>query len=83
MNIRTEDGMTNGAGNVIRLVHLHQQDKPSGIVWVQFDHLDVGQKTRNENYRHLYLEGIEHTWTPIKPVTTQFSVGKNKTAQSC
>ena len=80
MNIRTEDGMTNGAGNVIKLVHLHQQDKPSGIVWVQFDHLDVGQKTRNEN-RHLYLQGIEHTWMPIKPVTTQFPVGKNKTAQ--
>ena len=80
INIRTEDGMTNGAGNVIKLVQLHQQDKPSGIVWVQSDHLDVGQKTRNEN-RHLYLQGIEPTWTPIKPVTTQFAVGKNKTAQ--
>ena len=72
--------MTNGAGNVIKLVQLYQQHKPSGIVWVQFDHLDVGQKTRNEN-RHLYLQGIEHTWTPIKPFTTQFAVGKNKTAQ--
>ena len=80
MNLRTEDGMTNGAGNVIKLVQVHQQDKPSGIVWVQFDHSDVGQKTRNEN-RHLYLQGIEQTWTPIKPVTTQFAVGKNKTVQ--
>ena len=80
MNLRTEDGMTNGAGNVIKLVQVHQQDKPSGIVWVQFDHSDVGQKTRNEN-RHLYLQGIEHTWTPIKPVTTQFAVGKNKSVQ--
>ena len=35
MNIQTEDGMTNGAGNVIKLVQLHQQTKPSGIVWVQ------------------------------------------------
>ena len=80
MNLRTEDGMTNGAGNVIKLVQVHQQDKLSGIVWVQFDHSDVGQKTRNEN-RHLYLRGIEQTWTPIKPVTTQFAVGKNKTVQ--
>ena len=47
---------------------------------MQFDHSDVGQKTRNEN-RTLYVQGIEHTWTPLKPVTTQFSVGKNKTAQ--
>ena len=49
MNLRTEDGMINGAGNVIKLVQLHQQDKPSGIVWVQFDHSDVVQKTRSEN----------------------------------
>ena len=28
MNLRTEDGMTNGAGNVIKLVQLHRQDKP-------------------------------------------------------
>ena len=80
INIRTDDGLTNGAGNVIKLVQLHQQNKPSGIVGVQFDHSDVGQKTRNEN-RCLYVQGIEHTWTPIKPVTAQFSFGKNKTAQ--
>ena len=72
--------MTNGAGNVIKLVQLHQQNKPSGIVWVQFDHSDAGQKTRNEN-RQLYVQGIEQTWTPIKPVTTQFAVGRNKTVQ--
>ena len=72
--------MTNGAGNVIKLVQLHQPSKPSGIVWVQFDHTDVGQKTRNEN-RPLYVQEIEQTWTPIKPVSTQFAVGRNKTAQ--
>ena len=41
MKIRTEDGMTNGAGNVIKLVQLLQESKPSGIVWIQFDHSDV------------------------------------------
>ena len=70
MNIRTEDGMTNGAGNVIKLVQLNKQSKPSGIVSVQFDHSDVGNKTRIEN-RNLYVQGIEHTWTSVKPVTTQ------------
>ena len=34
MNIRNEDGMTNGTGNVIELVQLFQESKPSGIVWV-------------------------------------------------
>ena len=44
MNVRTEDGMTNGAGNVVKKVQLHQKDKPSGIIWVEFDHGDVGEK---------------------------------------
>ena len=70
INVRTDDGLTNGASNVIRLVQLNDQSKPSGLIWVQFDYEDVGKKTRQEN-RNLYVTGIERTWTPIKPVTTQ------------
>ena len=80
LNVRTDDGLTNGASNVAKLVQLHQPDKPSGIIWVEFDYEDVGRKTRHEN-RHLYVQGIQPTWTPIKPVTTQFYVGKTKSAQ--
>ena len=80
VNIRTDDGMTNGASNIIRKIQLHNRNRPSGIIWVQFDHTDVGQKTRHDN-RRLYVEGIECTWTPIKPVTAQFAVGKNRAAQ--
>ncbi|CAB4032890.1 ATP-dependent DNA helicase PIF1 [Paramuricea clavata] len=80
INVRTVDGLTNGASNVIRLIQLNNESKPSGIVWVQFDYEDVGRKTRQEN-RSLYSTGIESTWTPIKPVTSQFAVGKTKSAQ--
>ena len=80
LNVRTDDGLTNGASNVVRLVQLHQPKKPSGIIWVQFDDEDVGKKTRQEN-RHIYVQNIENTWTPIKPVTTQFNVGRTKSAQ--
>ena len=80
INIRTDDGMTNGASNVIKHIHLTNDSKPSGLVWVQFDYDDVGKKTRQEN-RNLYTGGIRNTWTPIKPVTTQFAVGKTKSAQ--
>ena len=59
---------------------MNERDKPSGIIWVQFDHSDVGEKTRHEN-RQIYVQGIERTWTPIKPITTQFAVGRNQTAQ--
>ena len=69
-NVCTDDGMTNGAGNIIKKIQLNHKDKPSGIIWVQFDHPDVGQKTRHEN-RNLYVHGIELAWTPIKPITNQ------------
>ena len=81
VNVRTDDGLTNGVSNVIKLIQLIDESKPSGLVWVQFDHEDVGKKTRQEN-RNLYLNrSIETTWTPIKPVTTQFTVGRTKSAQ--
>ena len=70
LNVRTDDGLTNGASNVVKHVKLNQPNKPSGIIWIEFDDEDVGRKTRQEN-RHLYRrEGIQPTWTPIKPVTT-------------
>ena len=76
-NVRTDDGMTNGAGNIVKKIQLNHKDKPSGIIWVQFDHPDVGEKTRHEN-RNLYVHGIESTWTPIKPITTQFVLAESK-----
>jgi len=80
LNTRTDDGMTNGASNVIKCIQLHQTGKPSGIVWVKFDHTDVGEKTRHEN-RQLYVTGIEPTWTPIKPVTAEFKVSRTRSVQ--
>ena len=80
LNTRTDNGMTSGAGNVIKLVQVQQSDKPSGVIWVQFDHPDVGQKTRHDN-RQLYTNAIQPTWTPIKPITTQFAVGRTRSVQ--
>ena len=79
-NVRTDDGLTNGASNIIKLIQLRDDSKPSGLIWVQFDCEDVGKKTRQEN-RTLYFRGNECAWTPIKPVTIQFAVGKTKSAQ--
>ena len=53
INIWTNDGMTNGASNVIKHIHLTNDSKPFGLIWVQFDCNDVGNKTRQEN-RNLY-----------------------------
>ena len=45
INIRTDDGITNGAGNVVKRIQLQVNNRPTGIVWVQFDHADVGLNT--------------------------------------
>ena len=29
----------------------------------------------------MYVQGVERVWTPIKPATAQFAVGRNRTAQ--
>ena len=80
LNVRTDNGITNGASNIIKKTTLYDKSRPSGIIWVQFDHVDVGEKTRHDN-KQLYLQGIEPTWTPIKPIIAQFAVGRNRTAQ--
>ncbi len=45
INVRTDDDLTNGASNVIRLIQLNIQSKPSGLIWVQCDYEGVGKKT--------------------------------------
>ena len=67
--------MTNYAGNVVKFIQVHHTDRPSGMIWVQFDHADVGEN------RHLFVQGIEPTRTPAKPVTTQFAVRRSRTIQ--
>lgn len=64
LNTRIDDGMTNGASNVIKLIQLHAPDRPSGVIWVQFDHADEGRKTRHDN-RQLYTQGIDGAYLDI------------------
>ena len=75
LHTRLDDSMTNSAGNVINMVRVHQTDRPSGTVWIQLDH--TGTKTRLEN-RQLHVQGIEPTWTPIKPVTTELLLAETE-----
>ena len=81
MNVTIQDGMTNGAGNIVKKLSLHQWEKPFGIIWVQFDHADVGEKT-HQNNKNLYTQVIKPEWTPIKPITIQFAVARDRTAQA-
>ena len=73
--VKTDDGLTNVDSNVVQHIQLNNEAMPSGIVWFIFDRKDIIQKTCQEN-RDLYVNGANRTWTPIKPATTQFAVGK-------
>jgi hypothetical protein len=53
VNVRTDDGLTNGASNIIKLIQLRDDSKPSGLVWVQFDCEDVGK--RPDRKTELYI----------------------------
>ena len=44
VNVRTDGGMTNGAGNIIKKIQLHHKNKPSGVIWVQFDNIQMWEK---------------------------------------
>ena len=79
LNVRLDDGMTNGAGNVVKKVTLYNPPHPHGVIWVLFDQQRIGTKTRQENMQ-LYTQDTDKAWTPVKPITTQFNVGRNKTA---
>ena len=62
INIRTDDGLTNGASNVIKHIQLTDDSKPSGIVWVQFDCDDVGRKPdrKIENFLQDEYQNLVH-----------------------
>ena len=48
LNVRTDDGLTNGTSNVVKLVKLNQPNKPPGNIWAEVDDEDVGRKTRHQ-----------------------------------
>lgn len=70
--------MTYCAGNIIKLIQINE--KATGVIWVQFDHANVGEKTLHDN-RQLYVQDIEPPWTRIKPITSQFAIGRTRTVR--
>jgi len=81
VNVNVSDGLANGAGGIIQHIQLTTGNmKASGIVWILFDDNKVGARTRADS-RTLYKSHIDHTWTPIVPLSRQFQVGRSHSAQ--
>ena len=82
MNVNVSDGLANGAGGVIKHIHLTSSSSfnASGIVWMIFDDEHVGIQARADS-RALYTCGIHAQWTPVQPLARQFQVGRSHNTQ--
>ena len=79
-NIAVEDGLTNGAGCVLKKIErkMDTTNRPS-ILWVQFDNENIG-KDQRRSYRRFYTNNIDKQWTPLFDIKRNFSVRKNVNA---
>ena len=81
VNISVTDGLVNGAGGIVKFFQLtSSNNSAAGTVWVLFDDSNVGRQTC-AYHQALYTRHINPQWTPIRPLTRQFQVGRNHSAQ--
>ena len=80
VNVDVEDGLVNGAACETKFIQFSSATNKPEIIWVLFDDPEVGSKLRREN-KHLYKGNIDPSWTPIKKVAREFTVGRYKCAK--
>ena len=75
VNIKTDDGLINGATCILKKIHFLQRNHNNipSILWVGFDDETIGQQWR-QRYSNLYTEDVHQSWTPIFAVDRQFPV---------
>ena len=78
VNIKTDDGLINGATCILKKIQFIQRnnDIPS-IMWMLFDDKTIGRQWR-VRYWNLYTEDINQNWMPIFAVDRHF---KTRNAQ--
>ena len=75
VNIKTDDGLINGATCVLKkfqYLSTKKSEKPS-ILWVLFDDESIGKQWRHK-YSAYYTEDVDKSWIPIFAVSRQFPV---------
>ena len=75
VNLDTQDGLVNGAGCVVKYFQRNSRGDVE-TVWVLFETEEIGIKLRSQCQRPVQCKG--DSWTPIKAVTREFSVGRFK-----
>ena len=75
VNIKTDDGLINGATCILKKIHFLQRNNNNipSILWVIFNDETIGQQWR-QRYSNLYTEDVHQSWTPNFAVDRHFSV---------
>ena len=75
VNIKTDDGLINGATCILKMIHFLQRNDNNipSILWVSFDDETIGQQWRHR-YFNLYTEDVHQGWAPIFAVDRHFPV---------
>ena len=76
-NIDVNDGLTNGAQCYLKYIDYQHSPNPSStpsILWVVFDHNDIGIAARGKNRQYYSSSSIQHSWTPIFAIKRQFAL---------
>ena len=71
VNIKTDDGLINGAPCILKKIQFVQRDDIPSILWVLFNDKMIGRQWR-VRYWYLYTEDINQNWTPIYAVDRHF-----------
>ena len=74
LNIDTSDGLTNGAGCVVKLIDTPVNGRASGLIWVKFEDETVGKKMLSRC--KISRSDIDKSWVPLQAETRSFFIGK-------
>uniref|UniRef100_A0A8D8WGM7 ATP-dependent DNA helicase n=2 Tax=Cacopsylla melanoneura TaxID=428564 RepID=A0A8D8WGM7_9HEMI len=72
VNIKTEDGLTNGAHGVLRHIawgRTGNGERAAIRLYVEFRDESVGQQTRSDNFRIMQADGVNSRWTPVERIS--------------
>ena len=79
INVRTDDGLTNGApGKIMHMDYREQQRTRPTIIWMQFEDQQIGQKWCQQ---HKHLSSSSYLMDDAIPVSRDFCVGHIKKAK--
>ena len=75
--------MTNGSSNIVKKVQLNQEHKPSGVIWVQFDH-SIGMNSRATQLKFgVHACRITHLITIMAASQLHFLANENTKLAVC